>query len=355
MVVIVKNLGHVKAGEILLFDMRISAEIILRTPLSRTFTILAGLTAILLLQPSCSKQTTDYTALVAELELAELATTFNEEKTKRLAPKNTDRLPLVDRQSAALLASLGLTGNRADILGLWTTHPIYLKLNKVEEPAWLTLRKGTVMDFASRLTKPLEASISTGYNIVPGSLWPQFDPDRTVVYGHNDWKHAKQLCALLHSEGLKPSITVLQKQSAFIYNDDWGEPTIPLVPLKNGKRLVVGVEFDLFLEFEEKEDVERFAELVTRFAKKDSPDEAGLIHDAWWQPFYRTFIPTTFGQPLTVMLVQYQGYRANLISLPKDASEKIKQIQSLDPDWTVEPVTIWVNPAFYRFQLGDYR
>ena len=328
------------------------AETILRTSLSRAF---AGLAVSLLLLTGCSKQTTDYRTLVAKLELEEVVSTFNEEKTKRFAPKDSDGLPLADRQSAALLASLYLSGSWSQILDQWTIHPINLKLNKADEPEWLTSEKAAVMDFAARLSKPLEASISTGYNIVPERLWPQFDPDRTVVYGHNDWKHATQLCALLHSEGLKPSITVLQKQSAFLYKDDWGKPTIPLVSLKNGKRLVVGVEFDLFLEFEKKEDVEQFAELVTRFAKKDSPDEAGLIHDSWWQPFYRTFTPTTFGQPLTVMLVQYQGYRANLISLPKDASKKIKQIQSLDSDWTVEPVTIWVNPAFYRFQLGDYR
>ena len=108
-------------------------------------------------------------------------------------------------------------------------------------------------------------------------------------------------------------------------------------------------------EFESIEDIDRFYELVTRYAKKDSPDEPGLIYDAWWQPFYRTFQPSSFGKELTVQLVSFQGYRTNLMSLPKDAEEKLQKLRAMHADWSVEPISIWVNPAFYRFQLGDYR
>lgn len=43
------------------------------------------------------------------------------------------------------------------------------------------------------------------------------------------------------------------------------------------------------------------------------------------------------------------------ISLPKDASDKLARVRTMDPAWTVEPINIWVNAGFYRAQVGDYR
>ncbi len=295
------------------------------------------------------------TKLVEELGLTEVAHTLNAEDIDQHLPSSAQDFPANERQSQALLNALNLTGSENEIRRAWKQHPIYTDLTEPKEPAWFKEDDTTINTFIQQLGKPLEERITSGYNIIQQSLWPSFDTDRTVIYGHNDWKHARQLIAMLHAKGLKSKVTPLIKQSAFLFRDDWGEPTRELVKLENGERLVVQNEYDLFIEFDKSADVERFAELVTQYAKKDSEDEPGLLHDSWWQPFYRSLRPTKTGHPLTVMLVKYNGYRANLISLPEEAKGKYEKLVSMNPDWTLETFTIWVNPGFYRWQLGDYK
>ena len=303
----------------------------------------------------CAEKDTDYVAILEELELSELTATIDEDKTQRFAPEGLSDSSLEERKAAAVLASLGLRGSRQEIINQWDSHPINQFLKTTGQPAWLEEDAYTIAAFAERLKQPIEQRITTGYNIMPDSHWPSFDPAKTIVYGHNNLKHARQLYALCYSEGLRPMITFLHKSSAFLFKDDWGTPNRPLVQLDNGDRLVVAEEFDLCIEFEKEADIDRFYDLVTRHAKKDTEDEPNLIHGAWWQPFYRTYQPSSFGNQLTVLLVRYAGYRTNLMSMPEEAAEKMAKLQAMHPDWSVEPIDIWVNPAFYRFQLGDYR
>lgn len=324
--------------------------------INQSIQILLLTSGIGLLVSSCtSENRTNYLAVVEELELSELAATFDTDKTARFVSESPDGTTKEEQQAAALLNSLDLTGSHQEILARWQKHPIKRFLDTTDEPVWLTEDAATIDAFADKLKESIEHGISTGYNIMPVNRWPTFDPSKTIIYGHNDLKHARQLYALCYSEGLRPQVSFLNKSSAFVFRDDWGEPSVPLIQLKNGDRLVTALEFDLCIEFESKGDIDRFYELVTRYAKKDTPDEPGLIYDAWWQPFYRTFQPSSFGKELTVQLVSFQGYRTNLMSLPKDAEEKLKKLRAMDTEWSVEPIRIWVNPAFYRFQLGDYR
>lgn len=299
--------------------------------------------------------TAQFTKLLEEFGLTEVAYTLKEEDIDTHLPSSAQDLPAEEKQSLVLLRALNLIGSENEIRRAWEQHSIYTDLTEPEDPAWFKEDKTIIDTFIQQLGKPLEERITSGYNIIPQSLWPSFDKDRTVIYGHNDWKHARQLVALLHTKGLKPKVTPLIKQSAFLFRDDWGEPTRELVKLENGERLVVQNEYDLFIEFDKPADVERFAELVTQYAKKDSDDEPGLLYDSWWQPFYRSLRPTETGHPLTVMLVKYNGYRANLISLPEEAKGKYKKLAGMNPDWDLETASIWVNPGFYRWQLGDYK
>lgn len=309
----------------------------------------------LLALSGCTAERPNYISIVNELELSELAATFDDTKTERFAPETLNAASVEERKAAALLASLDLTGSRLEILEQWKAHPIYVLLQTTGEPPWLKNDAVTIDAFAERLKEPIERRITTGYNIMPENRWPAFDPATTILYGHNNLKHARQLVALCYSEGLRPDVTYLHKTSAFLFNDDWGEPGRQLVQLNNGERLVVAEEYDLCIEFQAADDIDRFYDLVTRYAKKDTADEPGLIHGAWWQPFYRTFQPSSFGRQLTVLLVRHQGYRTNLMSMPEEAADKMAKLRAMHADWTVEAVDIWVNPAFYRFQLGDYR
>ena len=150
-------------------------------------------------------------------------------------------------------------------------------------------------------------------------------------------------------------MSVLRKQSAFLYRDDWGPPGRTLPLLDNGQKYIDQLEYDLFFEFEQRTDIEKFAQIIDRYAKKDHADETGLIIDAWWQPFYRTFTPFERGRKLTVLLVTWNGYRANLMSIPSLAAGKLQALRELDAEWQITPIDIWVNPGFYRNQEGKHK
>jgi hypothetical protein len=308
------------------------------------------LTLILYTAPVVAEQD-----VLARLGLVELAATFDANKIKRCTPQIDPELSFVQLQQQALFHCLQLHGDDEAITLQWSTHPIYSRLYDPGEPVWLVVDRDKVVAFEARLYAAMSAGLSTGYNIVPHALWPEFDETRTVIYGHSNWQHVRQLVALLHTEGLYPRVVPLLKKSAFVFRDGWGDPRQPLKTLANGQRIIDQVEFDIFFEFATPADVESFAKLVTRYAKKDSTDEAGLLAGSWWQPFYRTLYPRIGADQLTVMLLSFRGYRTNLMGLPEQAAERIQALQAMDNEWDVTTYDIWVNPGFYRNQFGEFK
>ena len=109
------------------------------------------------------------------------------------------------------------------------------------------------------------------------------------------------------------------------------------------------------MTFETPGDRERFAGIVTQYAKKDEADQAGLIYQVWWQPFYRTFAPVDSMVEVRLIRVGYGGYRSNIITLMEDAAAKSKQLAERFPGMTFEISPVWVNPSFYRYMGGAFR
>lgn len=312
----------------------------------KTIAVNAAFVALLTTQNALSQGAAQ---TVEQLGLSEVAMTLDDTAAPRcVGTTSTDR-------AQALLSCLNLDGDTEEVRQAWNQHPVYGLLVDRGEPGWIQDDRQNVSDFEDRLIAAIDASLSNGYNISPDSDWPEFDPDRTVIYGHTNWQHVRQLLALLETRDLHPRVERIDKLSSFVFRDSWGEPSRTLRQLSDGRRLASGIEFDLILEFASPNDISEFASLVTRYAKKDEADETGLLHGSWWQPFYRTLVPYDGALELTVLLVSYAGYRANLISLPEDALTKLAVLEDLHSDWDVEPTTIWVNPGFYRFILGDYR
>ena len=291
--------------------------------------------------------------LIREMGLSEVAQTLA--VTTQSDCLITPVQDTLDWRAQSTLACLGLEGPADKVLERWQNHPLYGRLRDPGAPAWLRERAADVREFEALLGAVMVAGLSTGYNIVPQSLWPEFDPETTIIYSHSDWQHARQLVALLAIHGLTPTVTPLLKQSKFLFRDEWGDPERELPRLANGQRVIDQLEFELFLHFETPAQVARFGELVTQYAKRDSEEEGGLLYGSWWQPFYRTFAPFEGFHRLVVMLVSYKGFRVNLLSLPQQAKERLIKLRALSDEWQVTPYDIWVNPAFYRFQLGDYR
>ncbi|MCR9259210.1 MAG: hypothetical protein NXH95_05780 [Pseudomonadaceae bacterium] len=314
-----------------------------------------ALLALVSLAGGCQAVNADASAegLIREMGLSEVAQTLasTSQADCLVAPVQDT----IEWRAQSVLACLGFAGPAETVLQRWQNHPVYGRLRDPGAPLWLQERAADLRDFEALLGAAMVAGLSTGYNIVPQALWPEFDAESTVIYSHSDWQHARQLVALLALHGLTPEVTPLVKQSKFVARQEWGNAERDLPTLSNGQRVIDQLEFELFFRFDSPRQVEKFGELVTQYAKRDSQDEVGLIHGAWWQPFYRTFAPFPQLNRLVVMLVSYRGFRVNLLSLPEQAPERLLKLRALSDEWQITPYDIWVNPAFYRFQMGDYR
>lgn len=271
------------------------------------------------------------------------------EASARLLLEELDLIPAGGSKSPAVVAE--------SLARAWARHPIASALSGLKPPGWLLDRAESVADFAGRLDKAMEQGMTTGYNILPDTDWPESDPAMTLIYGHNNPRHARQILALLYLHDIWPAVRPVVKQSAFLYREAWGGAAggRGLRQLKNGERVIDATEYDLILEFRDRADMGVFIGALDRYAKKDYQNEPGLIYRAWWIPFYRSPKPFPGSEKLEVLLVWYDGFRANLICLPEDADRKAEALQKMDPGWEIERYPIWVNPSFHRGQYGDHR
>lgn len=209
--------------------------------------------------------------------------------------------------------------------------------------------------FEAMLFQAMSENITTGYNIIPKGAWPDYAPDHTIIYGHNDLKHLRQLLFLLRLHGLDPAFTIVPKRSAFKLREGWGNTNDSGPRLPDGTAVAQLSEYDLWMEFSDAAAIEHFQALVTRYAKKDSADEPGLLYASWWQPFYRSFISRESMKETREIWVSMQGYKANVLSIVGEESGKLKALQNLSNIWQTEVIPLWVNPSFYRYLEGHYK
>lgn len=295
--------------------------------------------------------TLDYAGLVEAWGLVELADLQAVDAADGLLGEGADQLALdiLERMGAPVTEG-------AEALQAWAkADPILLSTEAIPVMAESRRQSPEATQMRAWLQAAVAEDLSTGYNIVAEIDWPDFDPKRTVIYGHSDIQHARQLLALLRIEGLEPEFQFVPKSSAFRFREEWGGSTEGLLELADGGHLVVADEYDLFLTFPEPSQRARFAELVTTYAKKDEADEPGLIYGAWWQPFYRTSDPLGSMVEVRLIEVRYEGYRSNILSLTEAAEAKSAVLSERFLEMRFEVKPIWVNPSFYRYMGGGYR
>ena len=144
--------------------------------------------------------------------------------------------------------------------------------------------------------------------------------------------------------------------SAFLFREGWGAPGESVTRLPNGVQVVNGVETAMLLWFPEPDGQSRFHALVRQYAKKDRPDQSGLIADSWWQPFYYARQQTADFEPIALVVLQNEGVEATL-TVPRERADAVKKVVETGgaPAPTVDVRHVWVNPAFARFLNGGYR
>ena len=207
---------------------------------------------------------------------------------------------------------------------------------------------------------------ATGYNLKYDGYDANFLPEYTLKYGHSDLRHALQLVALLDSEGFDAYIQIEPKVSVYEYMIEWGEPgeptsTYAVRQVSDDRYLAYAAEYDMLLEFDTVEEKEAFHALVETYAKRydDSYDADGnltekLITGAWWQPLYSstTVMQNDEFAEMVDNVVRFDGYSIHPFSLPEGADAVAAVVADKEPELSVEPQTIYVNPAFYRYTLG---
>ena len=214
--------------------------------------------------------------------------------------------------------------------------------------------------------KIVQEKVSTGFNLKKEANNSRFLPSLTLRYGHDSAKHAKQLVALLNSEGIRVRIQVEPKTSIYEYLLDWGPVPEPSATYRVEKYsddlyLVHAVEYDMSLEFANEADLVRFNSIIEQYSKKydDNQKEGStvkLISGAWWQPLYSaTFNPDASAYKMIYDNILYStdgSYSIHPYSLAggKDALDtKLVELSGHAP--VVEER--YVNNAFYRYLTGE--
>lgn len=312
-----------------------------------------------------------YERAVTSLSLSELLSAMNDKKVSRYLGDTAASLEEKEQRAAALLVSMQLisAGDIADgsaarklnvaVQTLLADHGAFR--GRLGEPTLITRlasafeHEALLTDnvFLDALSGALSEGVITGYDLRIKGIYDGFPAGMTFTYSQSDLVHMQQLVTLLASEGVDGWLYVTPKVSAFLFREDWGPAGDAVVTLPGGVRVLQGREIAALFHFDTKQDRDRFHEVVLRYAKKDRPDEAGLIRNAWWQPFYYADEDIPGFEPISLIVLSSGEHEATLTVLP----EKTEQVLASLPDgvWSRRIDRVWVNPAFHRFLHGDYK
>lgn len=313
-----------------------------------------------------------YTEAVEQLEFDLLMHTFADAKVDRLLNGHGNELTVPERQAAAVLIVAGvIDAEDLDNPSRAATRlESYAQVIQSRHPA-LAGRIGDATllsrlevgfdyselleadEFLEVLSKQLAKGVITGYDLRLKGVYDGFPTSLTFVYSHSSLLHVRQLVTLLHSEDIDGWVYVTPKVSAFLYREDWGSAGDNVATLPSGLRVVQGREFAVMFRFDSKADRKRFHEVITRYAKRDSKDEQGLIADSWWQPFYYTASELEGFKPISLVVVASDRHEATLTVL-EDKTQSVVDALA-DTPWSARVDKVWVNPPFFRFLSGDYK
>lgn len=208
--------------------------------------------------------------------------------------------------------------------------------------------------------KLISQDVITGFNvkeIVHAN--PSFET--TIIYGHSDINHAKQLIGLLRSENIDAEVLLEIKTSAYKYLLEWGpipEPSddYEVVKISDDLYIANAKEYDLNIQFTNKEDKEKFDALINENAKKSStkPNGEGLLIGSWWQPLYWSITEMPKGYEKIVDNSTETGeYEFHTFTKKEDSAKINEALDKLELPIKMIANEIWANNAFIRYLNGE--
>lgn len=301
--------------------------------------------------PSHAVQT--YVDIIKTANLTEVANTIEQAQIDGVIPLHLRKNWSIEHsQSVVLLKALDCL-NIDDVLSV-------LANKLTSNCTWLEPLKIKHFDISevikSSLNGLLTEGIVEGYNIKHTALVSHFDASSDVLlYGHQSLIHAKQLLTLLIVHNVKFSWAILPKTSAFKIRAGWQD----MAASEISERIRYAQEFDLKITFINHHEKMKFMPLINQFAKRDSQHQQGLIVEAWWQPFYRSFITERDYQHVKRISLEKGDFFASTLVLNENYAAVKKQIKmhlnSSSQAFVINSENVWVNPAFYRYLHGKHQ
>ncbi|MDO5017927.1 MAG: cell wall-binding repeat-containing protein [Lagierella massiliensis] len=201
---------------------------------------------------------------------------------------------------------------------------------------------------------------ATGFNIVKSNKVFDFDKDRTVVYRHDSIDHIHQLLGLLRSDGLTGRVAIEPKTSSYEYSLDWGpipKPTekYEVVKAPNDKYIANALEFNLYIEFQEPDDIYNFNYVVFDKATKFENGMNFLkIKDSWFVPLYSVDFESESPYHKIIDNTLVDGdYTLHSFSKEEDSPAIIKSLNSSLNTDKAKAFDIYVNEIFYEYLHGE--
>ncbi len=266
-----------------------------------------------------------------------------------------EKLEILKNKNIIDIESFGGMGK--NYIGTTLDHDIGAKLNNKWE-SFILFENKELQDIGNKAVKD---GIVTGYNLKNTQNNSNFIEENTIVYGHSSIQHAQQLLGLLKSKNINAKIQLEPKISVFKYLLEWGpvpEPTPTYEVKQDGDDYFAhAVEYDLIIEFLEKEDMKDFNGIIEKYAKKNEGNEEGkgLLVDSWWQPLYTSTNKEINKEEYTEIrdcVVSNDIYEIHPFATVEDAPKVLEEL-SKGNEFETKERTIYCNNAFYKYLIGE--
>lgn len=269
----------------------------------------------------------------------------------------------VEKAERILMNVIEARGEGRNYLGYSGDSDIYAKLMHTWN-SFILYDDGTLSDIGAQA---VEEKVVTGYNLKNDEFDAKFLPELTLQYGHSNIIHAQQLIGLLNSEDIQAKVQLEPKVSIYEYLLDWGPvpekatPTYAVKQAKDDLYLAYAVEYDLKLEFDNKDDMLRFDDIIKQYAKKyeGNEDAVGLICASWWQPLYSTTVddmPEGNYYEINDCIIKNGIYSLHSFCMTQDTENVVAAFEAAADSLSVETQTRYCNLAFYNYLSGaDYQ
>lgn len=300
---------------------------------------------------TAANATQSYKQIIDEAKLTEVSDIIKLKHDETILQNlNGIKLSYKEKQAGILLTQLGcLKSHTPSQLPPPVSECVALKPLSISYPKIPT-------HVESLLNKLLAKGVFEGYNIKNQALMTSpKSGENVILYGHSSLLHAKQLITLLTINDIDFTWKLIAKNSAFNIRNDWQDTQ----PNEQGSSIRKAKEYDIQFTFGDQIEQQLFMSLINQYAKKNNDNQTGLIIDAWWQPFYRTFYQNASYRAVKRISLQADGYNASTLVLASNLNKVLTQIKSALLEEKMKVVVssenIWVNPAFYRYLNGDYK